>query len=132
MAGLLVRRPARLVDVELVDEKYLCIRLRAIGQEQLNAGLRHRRPDQLLKPRREPLLFPGICFELYRHHESLVEFVASKSWLRHVENSPNPVLAREYHRRHNHRFALHQTVIERDCGACINRNVCSWRHQPTN
>src|ERR1700712_2160388 len=60
VAGLLVRRPTRLVDVELVDKKYLWVRRRAIGQEQLDSGFRHRWPDQRLKARREPFFFAGI------------------------------------------------------------------------
>src|SRR5262249_32795230 len=87
MLRLLMGVPSRSIDVKLEDEERCRRGRRAVGQEQLHAGLGHRRLDQVGYSTGDRVGFTGFCFDMDSDHEPLVEIAPAKCALVHLRAS---------------------------------------------
>src|SRR5215471_230501 len=84
MLRLLVRIPSRGVDVQLEDEERRRRGRRAIGQEQLNPRLCHRRRDQTCQERGDSFGLARFRLDMNRDYEPVIEIVPSETARAHL------------------------------------------------
>src|SRR5580704_6898448 len=79
MRGFLMGAPAPFIDVKLEDEERRRRGRRPIGKEELDAGLRHGGLDQALQDRGDGFGFLGLCLNIDRDDETVVEVLRSET-----------------------------------------------------